>query len=654
MKKRIMSLLLAMALALGLAVPAWAQSKYMVKDMPDTSLVLSPGQELEAAQKLNALGLFQGVGTNADGTPDFDLDRTPTRVEGVVMLVRLLGEDKEGQKGGWKSPFTDVPGWASSYVGYAYNFQYTKGTSETTFGSMLSLDAAQYLTLVLRAMGYTDGVDFQWDAPWDLSNALGISDYDPANPGTFTRGTAALWAWNAMSALTCRVGGSGGQQRLADQLMGMGKIGVDKWLASGLFSGAGGVALDVGQLVLYLDDGMSSRLSIMGLPEDSGSMGFTWTSSNPSVVQVSSVESSMFPNSGDLLEKSVGTAVITATSPDGTMSASCTVRVMDTTVFLEIENDSGADELARGWMLWAEDPAEFTARIMPEDSMADKNMTWELTDKDTGAVLGPDAAELKVISSDTDRGVSTVRVTVHRAGDFYLTCRTRDTQERVALKVEAASPDLVLYGPDTMLVGETGTLTVRQVKENERIPDLRVLMWKNSDPEVASVTAYAAYGSMDAKVEALKTGTTTVTAVLSNGAEVSTTITVVTDDRPDGVLHMPEFPLTLEQKDASGELLYRITITSGSYFISNFETTQIPLPGICLRLEGTVDYAAPGATHIALYVRLVNDSSGSTAVEGTLVIPVTGDTFRYVPDEVYPDLAEFEMAKGQSYTLSFQ
>ena len=43
MKKRIMSLLLATALALGLAAPAWAQSKYMVKDMPDTSLVLSPG-----------------------------------------------------------------------------------------------------------------------------------------------------------------------------------------------------------------------------------------------------------------------------------------------------------------------------------------------------------------------------------------------------------------------------------------------------------------------------------------------------------------------------------------------------------------------------------------------------------------------------------
>ena len=94
-----------------------------------------------------------------------------------------------------------MPTLASSYVGYAYNFQYTKGTSETIFGSMESLDAAQYLTLVLRAMQYEDGTDFQWNAPWELSNTLGITDYDTANPGTFTRGTAALWAWNAMSAL---------------------------------------------------------------------------------------------------------------------------------------------------------------------------------------------------------------------------------------------------------------------------------------------------------------------------------------------------------------------------------------------------------------------------------------------------------------------
>ena len=41
-------------------------------------------------------------------------------------------------------------------------------------------------------MGYEDGTDFQWDSLWTLSNQPGFTDYDPAHPGAFTRGTAAV------------------------------------------------------------------------------------------------------------------------------------------------------------------------------------------------------------------------------------------------------------------------------------------------------------------------------------------------------------------------------------------------------------------------------------------------------------------------------
>ena len=160
MKRRFVPLLLALALVLGLAAPAGAAGTSPM-DVTDPGLILPVTAGQAAAEKLNAMGLFQGVGTTAGGAPDFDLARTPTRVEGVTLLVRLLGQEYQGSHGGWKSPFTDVPGWAVSYVGYAYHQGYTKGTSETAFGSMLPLDAAQYLTLVLRAMGYEDGTDFQ-------------------------------------------------------------------------------------------------------------------------------------------------------------------------------------------------------------------------------------------------------------------------------------------------------------------------------------------------------------------------------------------------------------------------------------------------------------------------------------------------------------
>ena len=52
------------------------------------------GSEQEkAAETLYALGLFRGTGTHPDGTPIFDLDKTPTRNQAVIMLVRLLGKE---------------------------------------------------------------------------------------------------------------------------------------------------------------------------------------------------------------------------------------------------------------------------------------------------------------------------------------------------------------------------------------------------------------------------------------------------------------------------------------------------------------------------------------------------------------------------------
>ena len=46
--------------------------------------------EEEAAQYLKDLGLFKGVTDT-----DFDLKRAPTRLEALVMLIRLLGKEQD-------------------------------------------------------------------------------------------------------------------------------------------------------------------------------------------------------------------------------------------------------------------------------------------------------------------------------------------------------------------------------------------------------------------------------------------------------------------------------------------------------------------------------------------------------------------------------
>ena len=124
---------------------------------------------------LDNLGLFLGTSTNEDGTPYFSLGRAPTRAEAVTILVRLMGKEDEALAGTWTTPFTDLPDWTLPYVGYAYTNGYTNGVSDDRFGASSSVSTAQFLTLLLRALGYEDGVDFTWTAPWVLTDQLGIT-----------------------------------------------------------------------------------------------------------------------------------------------------------------------------------------------------------------------------------------------------------------------------------------------------------------------------------------------------------------------------------------------------------------------------------------------------------------------------------------------
>ena len=155
--------------------------------------------ETTAAEKLKVLGLFQGVGNNPDGSTNFDLARTPSRSEALVMLIRLLGKDNEAISGSWTHPFTDVPKWADNYVGYAYENKLTNGISATKFGTGTA-SSKMYLTFVLRALGYSDtgGSDFTWDNPEALALSVGIMA-EGMHHENFLRADVALVSEAALS-----------------------------------------------------------------------------------------------------------------------------------------------------------------------------------------------------------------------------------------------------------------------------------------------------------------------------------------------------------------------------------------------------------------------------------------------------------------------
>lgn len=186
MKKKLTVLLLTMLLVVGTMPTVFAASD----------------KALEAADVLHELGLFNGTGAKADGTPNYDLDRVPTRNEAVAMLVRLLGREEEAINGTWDIPFTDVADWAKPYVGYAYANGLTTGTSGTTFGGDNSVTASQYLTFVLRALGYESGADFRWDKAWELSDRIGLTNGQyKSDEISFLRGDVAIVSNNALATL---------------------------------------------------------------------------------------------------------------------------------------------------------------------------------------------------------------------------------------------------------------------------------------------------------------------------------------------------------------------------------------------------------------------------------------------------------------------
>lgn len=188
--KRIKSL--AFCLALVMALSFWIT--------PVLSASTEDPSEY-AATILYKLGLFRGVGDKEDGSPNFDLNRALTREEAATMLVRLLGKESEALSGKWTTPFSDVSDWAKPYVGYAYQNKLTYGISTTSFGGSDAVTATQYLTFVLRALGYSSDFDFSWDAAWELSDALGITsgEYSKVTK-TFTRGNVAIISASSLGA----------------------------------------------------------------------------------------------------------------------------------------------------------------------------------------------------------------------------------------------------------------------------------------------------------------------------------------------------------------------------------------------------------------------------------------------------------------------
>lgn len=121
----------------------------------------------DLAVALNTMGLLLGDGK------DFKLERDTTRIEGLVMMIRMIGDDAGALAHTGTHPFTDIPVWADRYVAYAYAQGWVNGVGANRYAPDNVMDATQFMTLLLRSMEY-ETTAFAWDKSLDYALSKGV------------------------------------------------------------------------------------------------------------------------------------------------------------------------------------------------------------------------------------------------------------------------------------------------------------------------------------------------------------------------------------------------------------------------------------------------------------------------------------------------
>lgn len=163
------------------------------------------------ADGLARMGLLKGTGA-AYGS-GYELERQALRVEGLVMFIRLMGEENAALTSTAVNPFADSPSWADRYLAYAYEKGYTTGIGTNAAGQLMfgpnnTISAGEYMTFVLRALGYSErgtNPDFNWQNAMDAAVAYGVIRQSEAallSGSSFCRAQVVYLSVCALSAPT--------------------------------------------------------------------------------------------------------------------------------------------------------------------------------------------------------------------------------------------------------------------------------------------------------------------------------------------------------------------------------------------------------------------------------------------------------------------
>jgi hypothetical protein len=153
---------------------------------------------------------------------------------------------------------------------------------------------------------------------------------------------------------------------------------------------------------LYLVAGESATLTVTVSPDDATDKSVIWSTSNPAVATVS--------NQGEVTAVAAGEAIITVSTPDGSIQASCKVTVLSNaeSASISFEKNQVSVEQTEG---------SYTQEVT---NNGDGTVTYTISDNTCGATI--DAATGTV--SFTQKGSVTVTATVNNTTKYVYSKNT--------------------------------------------------------------------------------------------------------------------------------------------------------------------------------------------------------------------------------------
>ena len=329
---------------------------------------------------------------------------------------------------------------------------------------------------------------------------------------------------------------------------------------------------------IILNKGENETLTVTYNPENTTEdKTVTWESSNEDAVTVS--------EDGVITAVGAGNATITAKVGDKTATTQVEVKVPLENISL----NETEKELNKG------DNLQLTVTYNPEDTTADKTVTWTSTD-DTVATVDENG-----------------KVTALKAGTTYIKAKVEDKEVSCKIDVVVQLTGINLNKDVAEIVkGQTEKLTVTLVPEDTTYTGK--IEWTSSDDTIATVDE-------NGNVKGIKEGTVTITAkAVENGNEIIDTAEITVKEIPLNsiAIDIADFDLGIGRTQSLGVVCNPENTTDDI----NVEWTSSDVKVATVDENGVVTAVAEGT---AVITAKVGDKTASVTVT-VKGIPITSIT----------------------------